>query len=317
MNHASFVESGACWVCGSKRSSAYHEALFDLRAYQSQDPELSEYSGMTVQLRRCRDCGFGQPERLPSLPRFFDRMYDQLWSANWIAQEFEGTYKDIIFRRILSVLRGHIPHSPRSLLDIGAHAGRFLDLARAEGWVAEGLEVNARTASYAAARTGLRVHHLNVSQLLSLRDDYDAVTMTDVLEHIPDPVATLVRVREKLTRQGWIAVKVPCGPAQQFKEACRARLASSYRPRLADNLVHVSHFSAASLRLALERAGFTNISIEVGAPECPPGDKASSTLRLVLYGLGRLVPFATHTPIALNLQAFACNPAACERPTES
>jgi len=306
MNGPAFVDSGACWICGGGRGAAYHEALFDLRAYESQDPELSEYSGMTVRLRRCFDCGFGQPERLPALPRFFDRMYHQLWSSGWIEQEFEGTYKDVIFRRVLSALRERIP-SGRSLLDIGAHAGRFLDLARAAGWAPEGLEVNPRTASFAATRTGLPVHRLNVSELPSLHSDYDAVTMTDVLEHLPDPVGTLVQVREKLARGGWIAVKVPCGPAQQFKENCRARLASTYRPRLADNLVHVSHFSPASLRLALERGGFSAISIEVGAPECPPVDRLSTTLRLAIYQLGRIVPFATHTPLALNLQAFARN----------
>jgi len=309
MSAPAFVDSGACWVCDGRCGAAYHEALFDLSAYQTQDPELSEYSGVTVHLRRCLDCGFGQPERLPALPRFFDRMYHQLWSSEWIEQEFAGTYKDVIFRRILAALRGHVPDGRRSLLDIGAHAGRFLDLARADGWAPEGLEVNPRTASYAAVRTGLPVHRLSVNELASLDASYDAVTMTDVLEHIPDPVRTLIHVREKLAPGGWVAVKVPCGPAQQFKESCRARLLPSYRPRLADNLVHVSHFSPGSLRLALERAGFSAISIEVGAPECPPVEKASTVLRLAMYGLGRVVPFATYTPLALNLQAFACNAA--------
>ena len=305
MTCARLVDSGACWVCGGDRATVYHDALFDLRAYERQDPELSEYSGMSVHLRRCVECGFGQPAQLPALPRFFDRMYDQLWSRGWIEQEFEATYKDLIFRRILGALRRRIPDGRRSLLDVGAHAGRFLDLARAEGWAPEGIELNPRTASYAAARTGLPVHRLNVSDVASLGRDYDAVTMTDVLEHIPDPVATLVRVRETLVPSGWIAVKVPCGPAQRFKESCRARLSATYRPRLADNLVHVNHFSPAALRLALERAGFSAISVEVGAPECPPIGKASNALRIVVYGLGRVVPFATHTPLALNLQAFA------------
>ena len=307
MTHAPFVDSGACWVCRGKRAVPYHEALFDLRAYREQDPELSEYSGMTVRLRRCLDCGFGQPERLPALPHFFDRMYGQLWSSVWIEQEFAGAYKDVIFRRILAALHSRIPARRRALLDIGAHAGRFLHLARAEGWAPEGVEVNPRTASYAAARTGLPVHHLNVNELGSLRRRYDAVTMTDVLEHIPDPVDTLARTRERLTPGGWIAIKVPCGPAQRFKETCRARLSAGYRPRLADNLVHVSHFSSSSLRLALEQTGFSEVSIEVGAPECPPHQTALRTARLALYGLGRIVPFATHTPIALNLQAFARN----------
>jgi hypothetical protein len=54
---------------------------------------------------------------------------------------------------------------------------------------------------------------------------------------------------------GWVAIKVPCGPAQLLKETWRARR-SGYRATLADNLVHINHFSPRALRTSLERAGF-------------------------------------------------------------
>jgi hypothetical protein len=101
---------------------------------------------------------------------------------------------------------------------------------------------------------------------------------------------------------------VPCGPAQRFKETWRARLTSGYRATLADNLVHISHFSPRALSTALARAGFDDITVEVAAPECPPGARASAVVRLALYHLGRRVPGGVHTPLALHLQAFARAP---------
>ena len=303
-----FDGSGPCWVCGDESLVPYHQARLDLMIYREQDPELAAYSGTSVWLRRCASCGFGQPERLPSLPGFFDRMYDQHWSAEWIAQEFESPYKDRIFRRILASLRSRLPDSRRTLLDIGAHAGRFLHLARESGWTAEGLELNPRTAAYAEQRTGARVHRVNAEALAFQGSRFDAVTLTDVLEHIPHPVAMLSRARSVLAPGGWIAVKVPCGPVQRMKEEWLARLRRGYEPRLADNLVHVNHFSPGALTLALTRAGFEDATLEIGAPELPPDGKGANVARLAIFGLGRLLPLGVHTPLALNLQAFGRNP---------
>jgi SAM-dependent methyltransferase len=302
---AGFADAGACWVCGSDRFAQFHQARFDLSAYRDQDPELAAYTGSTVLLHRCRACGFAQPDRLPSLPRFFDRMYDQLWSPEWVAGEFEATYKDRIFHRILDLLDARVSAGPRRLLDVGTHAGRFLHLARDAGWTAEGVEVNTRTATFAAARTGARVYQVNAAELDRIGTAYDAVTLTDVLEHVPGPVGLLTRIRTIVSPGGWIAVKVPCGPAQLLKERVRQATQRGYAPRLADNLVHVNHFSVQSLRLALSRAGFDSVHLEVAPPECPAGNSWSNGLRLLLYRAGRTLPLGVHTPLALNLQACA------------
>jgi SAM-dependent methyltransferase len=282
-----------------------HAAILEFSAWREQDPELAALSGETVWLVRCSACGFAQPERLPTLPRFFDRMYDQRWSPDWVAGEFDSTYKDLIFHRILDGLRMRVAGANRALLDIGCHAGRFLVLARQAGWRAEGTEINERTASHAAAASGVPVHRLPAARILELGRRFDALTLTDVLEHIPRPVALLSTVRRAVVDGGWVAIKVPCGPAQLLKESWRARLVSGYRPTVADNLVHVNHFSPRSLRLALERAGFGDVSVEIAAPECPPASRLSTVVRLGLYRVSRLVPGAIHTPLALHLQAFA------------
>src|SRR6185295_6272137 len=170
------------------------------------------------------------------------------------------------------------------LLDVGAHAGRFLHLASEAGWDAEGIELNPRTAAYAAARTGLPVHQMNARALADRGSSYDAVVLTDVLEHIPEPV-DLLTMLASLTRDGGaIAVKVPCGPSQLVKERVLAAI-SSHRVTLADNLVHVNHFSPRSLGLALTRAGFAP-SVRAAAPELQPARPRS--LRMLASNAVRL-----------------------------
>jgi SAM-dependent methyltransferase len=304
-----FVDSGACWICGATELSRVHEAVLELSAFRDQDRDLASYTGERVWLRACPACGFAQPERLPALAGYFDRMYDQRWSPEWIAAEFDGSYKDLIFTRVLAALEGRLPATRRTLIDIGAHVGRFLELARRKGWRPEGVELNPTTAAYARERAGVPVHRLNAEQLASLGSRFDAVTLIDVLEHIPRPLDLLAGVRAVMSPGAWIAVKVPCGPAQRRKETIRERVVPRYRATLADNLVHVNHFSPRALRVALERAGFDSIHVEVAAPELPPQAgwraRAARLLRLAVFHAARMVPGGVHTPLALNLQAYA------------
>ena len=309
---ARFETQRACWICGAEELVRIHDLIFELSEYRVQDPALAEYSGQRLALCRCRRCGFAQPEALPSLARYFDRLYDQRWSDDWVAREFDADYKDDIFEGILASLSGVLDGSRRRLLDVGAHAGRFIAIALRSGWIAEGLELNPKTAAHAAERTGARVRRLNVHDADVERGSFDAVTLTDVLEHIPKPLIVLSRAAELLAPGGWIAVKVPCGPSQLLKETWRGRLRPGYRPTVADNLVHVSHFSAASLRLALERAGFSSIAIEPGAPELPAGAGVCASLarasRRAVHLAASAIPGAVDTPLALNLQAYARRP---------
>lgn len=299
---ATFIAVDRCWVCGGTRLVPLHSARFELSEYAAQDPPLSEYSGGTVSIVQCGECGFAQPAALPALPHFFDRMYDQRWSDGWIEEEHRATYKDAIFDDILSALERRLPAGRRRLLDVGSHAGRFLAIARQAGWQAEGLELNPKTAAFAAAATGAPIHRGNV-HTFDADGAFDAVTLTDVLEHIPEPRAVIRRVARYLAPGGWVAVKVPNGPAQRIKERVRAAVRPGYRATLADNLVHVNHFSPGSLKRALEAEGFTAVVVVAGAPEYPAGG-SSRVVRRVLFNAARALPGALHTPLALNLQAY-------------
>jgi len=312
--HAGFAPLAACWVCGGRALRPVTTATFEFSEYARQDPELARYTDASVEIVRCAACGFGQPAALPRLPDYFARMYDQRWSAEWMETELRSGYKDLIFRTVLTGLEERGAGEDRSLLDLGAHVGRLIQLAAERGWRAEGVELNPSTAAFAARETGLTVHRADASALSAEGRRFRAVTLIDVLEHIPDPVPALAAARSVLRPGGWIAVKVPHGRVQLRKEHLRRALDRGYRPTVADNLVHVNHFGPRSLAMALERAGFADASVEIAAPELmPPGPARarrllSNGLRLAAWRAGRVIPGGSETLLGLHLLAYARNP---------
>jgi SAM-dependent methyltransferase len=196
------------------------------------------------------------------------------------------------------------------LLDIGGHVGKFIAMAAQAGWVAEAIEANPTTAAYARERTGLAVHQSALADLAPAGRRFDAVTLIDVLEHMPRPVTVLRAAAAVLAPGGWISVKVPCGPNQLLKEKLRVRLGRAARVSVADNLVHVSHFSPRSLQLALESAGFAEVTLTVGRPERSVAASSrvrtiSNAGRSVFLTAARLWPGGVRSPLAFNLQAYA------------
>ena len=304
--NAGFVAVERCWVCGGAALDPLFTARYELSAFAQQDPPLAAYTGVAIDMRRCRGCGFAQPAELPALERYFDRIYDQQWADYWVEAEHHATYKDLIFDDVLDALDERVAARPRRLLDVGAHAGRLMSLARKRGWDVEGVELNPRTAAQAAASTGAPVHWGSI-QTFEADARFDAVTIIDVLEHIPEPRAALERAAAWLRPGGAIVVKVPNGGAQRLKEAARARVRPGYRPTLADNLVHINHFTPGSLRVALERTGFGRVTVSAGAPELPDA-RLDRLARRAIFLAARVVPGALHTPLALNLQAVATRP---------
>jgi SAM-dependent methyltransferase len=277
------------------------------------EPVLRDYNHRMYVMNRCQRCGFMQPAALPSHPEYFNALYDLKWSPEWMAEDFSLGYKDAIFRTILGALARRVPAGTRTLQDVGTHVGRMLELARQAGWRPEVIELNTGTATFAAQRTGLPVHRKNAKDLATTGVRYDAVVLTDVLEHIPDPLPVLMNLRSLLKPGGWIAVKVPCGASQLLKQRIRHWFDKRHDPDIGVNFVRVNHFGPRSLTEVLRRAGFDTIRIGVGAPEYPLGGGLkglmSRAFRSAVYTVARFPPFGTRTPLAMNLQAYARNPA--------
>jgi 2-polyprenyl-3-methyl-5-hydroxy-6-metoxy-1,4-benzoquinol methylase len=172
-----------------------------------------------------------------------------------------------IFRQALDFLatrrvaRG-LPRTGR-LLDVGAGAGGFLELARRHGWQADGVELSPQLAARAAARSGARVVHGDFAGDLAADElrggAYDAVTMWDVLEHTVDPGAVLDRARTLLAPDG-VLIVLTIDAASLFNTVAdiawrltRHRLASPLE--LLYDKRHNHYFTARTLVALLGRHG--------------------------------------------------------------
>jgi SAM-dependent methyltransferase len=102
-------------------------------------------------------------------------------------------------------------HAPRRgrLLDVGCATGAFLNLAQARGWKVRGIELIEPAAQIARQRYGLDVITGDVEQASLPAGSFDAITLWDVLEHLPSPRRALSRCYDLLKPAGFIIFSIP------------------------------------------------------------------------------------------------------------
>lgn len=147
-------------------------------------------------------------------------------------------------------------------LEVGSYVGAFLAAARDRGWSFEGLDVSPAVNAFTRS-LGFTVHDGDLESFATERT-FDAVTIWNTFDQLPDPRAA-VRAASRLLRAGGVlAIRVPNG-------ACYARWVGRLRgPRIArgvatallaqNNLLTFPYrfgFTPDSLTRLLRELGFT------------------------------------------------------------
>jgi SAM-dependent methyltransferase len=137
---------------------------------------------------------------------------------------------------------------PGRLFEIGCGVGGYLARMADAGWTVAGLEPSARAAELARAR-GLPVRAGTLEEASPPSEPFDLVVGWMVIEHLPDPVVGLVRLREWVRPGGWLALSVP--NFESFDVRCFGSAAYALDvPR------HLHHFSPSTIARVLPRAGW-------------------------------------------------------------
>jgi len=99
--------------------------------------------------------------------------------------------------------------APAKLLEVGSGSGRFLHRMHKAGWQVQGTDFDPAVAERVRRRYGLRV---DVGDLAALRypaGSFDAVALSQVLEHVHDPMALLEECVRVLRRGGRLVLATP------------------------------------------------------------------------------------------------------------
>lgn len=243
------MRSVACNLCGEESSTEiYPSRLPDLAGRDIQEIYscTSSAYGECGPIVRCVACGLMFQNPQPD-PESILTAYENVVDARY-AEEREGRIHT--FRRALIELEAHA--GPGRLLDVGSHLGVFVEVAREAGWDAEGVEPSRWAAEVAHSR-GLPVICGTLAQLPADGASYDAVTLWDVIEHLPDPSGELRRLHALLRPRGVLAIST------MDVEAPIARLLGRHWPWYMQ--MHLFYFSRRTLGRLVESCGYEVLEI--------------------------------------------------------
>jgi len=200
--------------------------------------------GSHAQIVQCTNCGL-----VYANPRWTSEELESAYEAvedETYVNEREG--RELTFRKHLASLEKYSgPGNGRSLLDVGAYIGVFVEVAAAAGWDASGIEPSNWAVTQARKR-GLRIYQGTQDAQEINGQQFDVVTMWDVIEHVADPASELRKSYNLLKPGGWIAVHT------MNIDSLTARLLGRRWPWLMD--MHLTYFSQKTLAAMLQNIGY-------------------------------------------------------------
>ena len=209
MFDSAFFEYTPCNLCGADDGDA--DILYE--ADPEKIPKTKErfeeiYSSSSAEvfyerLVRCRHCGLIYISPRPRR-KLITGGYSSAEDEQYVSQE-KGRL--ITFRNCLKTVKQLSPGG--RLLDIGAAAGMFVKVAQDAGYEACGVEPSVWMSNFAKERYGVTVFPGVLEDARFDDASFDIVTMWDVLEHVPDPMATLREVKRILKPGGFLVVNYP------------------------------------------------------------------------------------------------------------
>jgi SAM-dependent methyltransferase len=201
---------------------------------------------------RCGACGllYASPCITDSIAEF--EHYDPAFVSWAIATEPPRVHKERLQLRDYKAIRDRLSAAyPRRgrLLEIGSGFGFSLDYFRRDGWSTTGVDQSRELCAYAAEVFNQTVIPSSIAEAPLEADAFDAVIMLHVIEHVPNPLATMRKIFDALQPGGTLVLETPRYDTLMFKLLGR-------RERSVACDGHVYFFTVDTLSRLATTAGF-------------------------------------------------------------
>jgi 2-polyprenyl-3-methyl-5-hydroxy-6-metoxy-1,4-benzoquinol methylase len=251
-----FLERRACPLCGAAHHDVLHSAPYGapqvfefIASYYGGRIARADVDGALFEVRRCAKCGFlWQAYHLDAAGS--TRLYEE-----WISPEeslAKKTRADVTlyegYAREAAAIAQRLRRKPAdvSVLDFGMGWGAWCRVAQAFGYRVTGFEPSQRRRDHA------RAHGIAAIAAIEALGHYDFVNCHQVLEHVPDPLATLARLAAALAPGGQVRISVPDGHG--VEAALRSPAWRAAKDAL-HPLEHINCFTGRTLHELAARAG--------------------------------------------------------------
>ena len=172
-------------------------------AGNSEFPYATSFNNIRFRYLKCKNCSSVFVDPVPDL-QTFGMMYAK---TAYHDCHYEGV-ENIAYSDSAKLLRQYLP-SGAIVLDYGCGVGAFLKALKSEGFLPYGVEFDTDAARVAGQNAGCEV--LSAIEFFDLpaKPSFDVIHLGDVLEHLPDPAATLSQLLDYLRPGGMLFVEGP------------------------------------------------------------------------------------------------------------
>lgn len=215
-------------------------------------------------ISKCKGCNLEQTAPLPNqkeLNGLYERFYNFSGERNTRYTQLRAKFINSFLYRIWLAIDGdisfHLARGTGSLLDVGCNEGRGLEFYQNHGFAAEGLELNSKAAEVARGK-GFVVHGSTLEGFTTEKK-YDAVVLSNVLEHSLNPADMLRSIHRLLNPNG--QVWISCPNSQSWLRSAFGRFWINWHVPF-----HVVHFSPDTLSEVLENSQFEVVTMRQETP---------------------------------------------------
>ena len=220
----------------------------------------------------CRSCGTLVLQReLPAdAASVTDDEQDFYGKQYWLQHQNKDFGYPDIFTRVRSDLAERNLHwlkallkfrlPPAEVLELGCAHGSFVALMRQAGFHAAGTEMSPWVVDFARKTFAIPVYAGPVESLDLPAASLDCIALMDVLEHLPEPAATMRRCLELLKPDGLLLIQTPCFIEGRSHEALVATNSPFLEQLKTDE--HLFLFSQRSVADFFRRLGAEHIRFE-------------------------------------------------------
>lgn len=176
------------------------------------------------------------------------------WYLSGVVRSIPGLRS---FYHWLTDSRSEFLPSPESdnarAIELGCATGKFLLRLQDAGWKAEGIEL-VESAAEESRSLGFHVHAGTLESASVESNTYDGAFAWHVLEHLPDPRASLIEFHRVLNNDGWLAFSIP-------NVSCWEPVVFGRMWYLWEIPRHLHFFGPSRIRQLLIETGFNEIRI--------------------------------------------------------
>lgn len=205
----------------------------------------------------CQRCQFKHVVPLPSAQELAELYQEQFYRDDkpcyFSHYEEDESWWRLVYQERYGVFEQQLKSNSRRLLDVGSGPGLFLRVGAARGWDTHGIEPSTQAVAYSRERGAQVEQGFFEAAALPKSGMFDAIHLSAVLEHVPDPVSILQTATRALRPGGVLCVVVPndFNPLQ-----CAAQKAADLPSWWVAPPHHLNYFDFASLRNLLSREGW-------------------------------------------------------------